>query len=78
MLSKPATPNIDPPTDDGKPVSGLLSVKEAAVYLNMSEGWLYGSGIPCVHLGRRRLYRRVDLDAAIERNRSHGANGEAK
>ena len=43
---------------DGK----LLSVQEAADYLGMSEAWLYASGIPCVKLGRRRLYRTADLD----------------
>jgi hypothetical protein len=51
---------------------GLLSVDEAASYLRMSPGWLYGSGIPCVHLGRRRLYRRADLERFIEGNLSHG------
>ncbi|MGH7483973.1 MAG: helix-turn-helix domain-containing protein [bacterium] len=78
MPSKPATPNIDAPPEGSKPAGGLLSVKEAADYLRMSEGWLYGSGIPCVHLGRRRLYRRADLDAAIEQNRSHGTQGGDK
>lgn len=44
---------------------GLLSVKEAAQYLKMSEAWLYASGIPCVKLGRRRLYRTEDLDTFV-------------
>lgn len=47
--------------------SGLLSVQEAAKYLRMSEAWLYSSGIPCVKLGRRRLYRREDLDSYAAR-----------
>jgi len=52
----------DPP---GKTPDGLLSVKEAAALLKMSQGWLYGSGIPCVHLGRSRRYRRRDILAYI-------------
>lgn len=43
----------------------LLNVKEAAEYLRMSEAWLYASGIPCVKLGRRRLYRIEDLSAHV-------------
>lgn len=43
----------------------LLSVREAAEYLGMSEAWLYASGIPCVKLGRRRLYRTEDLDGFV-------------
>jgi excisionase family DNA binding protein len=46
---------------------GLFSVKEAAKYLGMSEAWLYSSGIPCVKLGRRRLYRIEDLDGFVGR-----------
>lgn len=46
---------------------GLMTVQEAAKYLRMSEGWLYSSGIPHVKLGRRRLYRREDLDAHASR-----------
>ncbi len=47
------------------PNQPLLSVKEAADYLDMSESWLYSSGIPFVKLGSRRLYRVEDLDAYI-------------
>lgn len=46
---------------------GLLSVREAARYLKMSEAWLYSSRIPCVKLGRRRLYRIEDLDSFVAR-----------
>jgi excisionase family DNA binding protein len=55
----------------GKPGHGLLSVKEAAAYLRMSEGWIYQSGIPFAKLGRRRLYRRSDLDHFVEQHLSH-------
>lgn len=40
----------------------LLSVKEAAKHIGMSQAWLYASGIRCIKLGRRRLYRVEDLD----------------
>lgn len=46
-------------------IGKLLNVKEAANYLRMSEAWLYASGIPCVKLGRRRLYRTEDLDRFV-------------
>ena len=45
----------------------LLSVKEAAKYLGMSVAWLYASRIPCVKLGKRRLYRPEDLDGFVAR-----------
>ncbi len=78
MPSKPATPNIEPPFDDGKPASGLLSVQQAAAFLNMSEGWLYQSGIPFVRLGRCRRYRLSDLQGFVEQKLSHGRQkGEA-
>jgi hypothetical protein len=64
--------NIDSPSLERKSPDALMSVKDAATYLGISVGWLYGSGIPCVKLGRRRLYRRVDLDAAVQHNLSHG------
>jgi excisionase family DNA binding protein len=47
----------------------LLSVKQAADYLGMSQAWLYESGIPCIKLGRRRLYRTEDLDAFADKRR---------
>jgi len=47
--------------------NGLMTVQEAAKNLRMNEAWLYTSGIPHVKLGRRRLYRREDLDAHASR-----------
>jgi hypothetical protein len=64
--------NSSTPAHLSKPSDGLLSVKQAAAFLGMSEGWLYGSGIPCVKLGRRRHYRRIDLDTFVEHNLTHG------
>lgn len=70
--------NIEVPALQGKPRDGLLSVKEAATYLKMSPNWLYGSGIPFARLGRRRLYRRTDLDSFVEQHLSHTSLRRAK
>lgn len=49
-----------------------LTVKEAARYLRVSEGWLYrqseAKAIPCIKIaGRRNIrFRRVDLDRWME------------
>jgi len=45
----------------------LLTGKEAADFLGMSQAWLYQSDVPCVRLGRRRLYRHEDLQAYVSR-----------
>jgi excisionase family DNA binding protein len=66
--------NIEVRDATSKPGEGLLSVKEAAAYLGISEGWLYQSGIPFAKLGRRRLYRRADLDQFVADHLSHGLN----
>ena len=47
------------------PESELLTVKQAAKFLNMSTGWLLASGIPHVKLGRRRQYRTTDLRSYV-------------
>jgi excisionase family DNA binding protein len=49
-----------------------LTVREAALYLRVSEGWLYrqaeSRSIPCVRIaGRRNIrFRRADLDRWME------------
>lgn len=45
----------------------LLSGNEAAKVLGMSLAWLYQSDVPCVRLGRRRLYRLADLRTFVSR-----------
>lgn len=47
--------------------SKLYTVKEAAKYLTMSQAWLFASDVPHVKLGRRRLYRKEDLDGYVAR-----------
>jgi excisionase family DNA binding protein len=42
------------------------SVKEAAAYLGVSASKLVSLGIPCVRIGRRRLFDKLDLDRFFE------------
>lgn len=48
----------------------LLTVREAAVFLRMSEAWRYQSEVPFVRIDRARRYRRIDLIAYTEQRMS--------
>jgi hypothetical protein len=52
--------------DSGVVNERLLSAREAAESLGMSESWLHGSTVPHVKLGRRKLYRPSDLRRYVE------------
>ena len=39
----------------------LMTVREAARFLSMSEAWLYQSSVPFVRIDSARRYRRIDL-----------------
>ena len=54
---------------------GLLSVKEAADLLRMSDKWLYQSDIPFVRMGRRRLYFRASLLEYARQRLSNAQSG---
>jgi len=69
---------MDPNDPQGNTLDELLSVKDAAFLLKMSPGWLYGSGIPFVRLGRNRRYRRRDLLSHVERHLSHSKSRGGK
>jgi predicted DNA-binding transcriptional regulator AlpA len=56
----------------------LLSAREAAAFLGMSLSWVYQSDVPHSHLGRRRLYRRQDLDDYVARRLSHSVTEERR
>ena len=56
----------------------LLSVKDAAVQLGVSESWLYQSDVPKVKLGRRTLFRPTDLANYVGARVSHRADLENK
>lgn len=62
---------------DRNPVNeSLLSAKDAAKRLGMSENWLRRSDVPQVLLGRRRLYRPSDLARYVESRVSHRIDRE--
>jgi predicted DNA-binding transcriptional regulator AlpA len=46
---------------------GTLNASDAAAYLGMSVSWLWHSDVPRVRLGRRVLFRVVDLNNYLER-----------
>lgn len=50
------------------PASPLLKRQEAAEYLRISRWTLLKLSIPTVEIGKRRFYRKRDLDAYVERN----------
>jgi excisionase family DNA binding protein len=65
---------VQPQADRANALKDLLSRKEAAQYLGVSENTLAiwkctgRYSLPCVKIGRLVKYRRADLDAFIERN----------
>ncbi len=57
---------------DESPVNeDLLSTKDAAKRLGMSESWLRRSDVPRVELGRRKKYRPIDLALYVNARVSH-------
>jgi predicted DNA-binding transcriptional regulator AlpA len=46
---------------------GALGYDEAARYLGVKRSWLEHSDVPRVKLGRRVVFRIVDLDTYLER-----------
>ena len=50
----------------------VMSVKDAAAYLGMSQSWLEHSDVPRVRLGRRVKFLKSDLDAYLAARRTHG------
>lgn len=61
---------------------GLLSIRDAAHYLGMSESWLHhavlAALLPSFKIGRRRLVRKSDLDAYLDRHRCRGVHEEGE
>lgn len=75
-LSTPDERNIDrrgeernsPPDPDA-----LLSTEQAAARLGMSRSWMYGSDVPFVRIGTRRLYEpKVIADYRAQHRVQHG------
>ena len=48
------------------PVVRCLSKEQAAVYLGIGVTLLAQLGVPCIRLGRRQVFDRVDLDAWLD------------
>jgi predicted DNA-binding transcriptional regulator AlpA len=69
----PYTPSRVTGSSDDHLLPAVLSVKDAAQYLGMSESWLWRSDVPRVRLGSRVKFRVVDLDAYLVQRVSHGA-----
>ena len=78
---QPVTPNISdmksyytPKGDRNQVYSDLLSVPEALKYLgiktrNTLHCWAYDNKVPSVKVGKRRRYRKADLEAALEQSK---------
>jgi excisionase family DNA binding protein len=58
------------------PSENLLTIKEAAEYLRVSESWLYrqaaGRSVPHYRLGRSVRFSRQELDAWLRRSQTQG------
>jgi excisionase family DNA binding protein len=71
--SRKYTESADMPNQNSKPAlpTDVMTVQEAASYLRLSRGGLHlrttDGTIPAIKLGRRVLYRRIDLNAALDR-----------
>jgi excisionase family DNA binding protein len=70
-----AVTSVADKSDRTSSVDGLLSVKEAADLLRMSDKWLYQSDIPFVRMGRRRLYFRASLLEYARQRLSNARSG---
>jgi hypothetical protein len=58
---------------DADLLPAVLSARDAARYIGMSESWLWRSDVPRVRMGSRVNFLVCDLDAYLVQRRSHGA-----
>ena len=76
----PTTPDARPPTGERAPDTSLLPLpaarcltsEQAAAYLAIGVTLLAGLDVPCVKLGRRRVYDKVDLDSWLDEHKRRG------
>ena len=66
--------NYTPKSGRNQVYSDLLSVPEALKYLgiktrNTLHCWAYDNKVPSVKVGKRRRYRKADLEAALEQSK---------
>ncbi len=76
----PTTPDARPPTGERAPDVPLLPLpparcltsEQAAAYLAIGVTLLADLDVPCVKLGRRRVYDKVDLDRWLDEYKRRG------
>jgi hypothetical protein len=76
----PTTPDARPPTGEPAPdkpplplpAARCLTSEQAAAYLAIGVTLLADLDVPCVKLGRRRVYDKVDLDAWLDEHKRRG------
>jgi hypothetical protein len=75
-MPSPAPETQRPPDrqDEGLPLPTVrcLSAEQAAAYLAIGATLLADLDVPCVKLGRRRVYDKVDLDAWLDEHKRRG------
>ena len=59
-----------------RPLARCLTKDEAADYLGIGVTLLTELDVPCVRLGRRCVYDRVDLDAWLDEYKQRGRAGK--
>jgi len=80
----PTTPDARAPTGERAPDSPLLPLpparcltsEQAAAYLGIGVTLLADLEVPCVKLGRRRVYDKVDLDSWLDEHKRRGRAGK--
>jgi hypothetical protein len=79
----PTTPDARPPTGERAPDTPLplpaarcLTSEQAAAYLGIGVTLLADLAVPCVKLGRRRVYDKVDLDSWLDEHKRRGRAGK--
>jgi hypothetical protein len=73
-LPMPEIPGLKDSQDGGlpRPAARCLSSEQAAAYLAIGVTLLADLDVPCVKLGRRRVYDKVDLDAWLDEHKRRG------
>ena len=77
-------PDDDRPADEAAadapllplPIARCLTSEQAAAYLAIGVTLLADLDVPCVKLGRRRVYDKVDLDSWLDEHKRRGRAGK--
>ena len=76
MLWTPVSLTFDGFARSTASAARCVTRQEAADYLGIGVTLLESLGVPALHLGRRRVYDRVDLDAWLDDYKSQGRAGK--